>query len=347
MQPALPALSEPALPQPARSLRRGGRWWGRLGLATLDLALVGLALYALLRLALGNDWWVLRAGGTFAHWGLLPALLLVPLPFLRRRWALAPVALFSAVAYLSWFGGLWLPKNPGLPAEAPALTVMTFNIASYRSDPERLVAAIRTADADVVAMQEVSQGHAAELDRHLAERYPHRVFLPDPLNTVTGKALLSRYPITRTETFVVPWNPSLSLEAWLDVEGQPLQLLNIHPPPPLINAQGELFGHHFTTETILAEALARLDPDVPSIIACDCNLTDQHPPYALLEAAGLRDAWRQNGWGFGNSFPAGWPLIRIDYLWADSLVRLGAVQVLDGGSSDHRPVRAEVALLGG
>jgi endonuclease/exonuclease/phosphatase family metal-dependent hydrolase len=111
--------------------------------------------------------------------------------------------------------------------------------------------------------------------------------------------------------------------------------------------------------TIAAFAAAH---PIPLIVLGDFNAGDLSSAYGIVTRT-LRDAWREAGWGAGNTFPgadspgssrrivAGIPapmwLVRIDYVFHSDHWR--AVSAWIGpwdGFSDHRPVAARLALRG-
>ncbi len=57
----------------------------------------------------------------------------------------------------------------------------------------RLIAAIRAQDADIVALQELSQPMADAIQQQLAAEYPYQVLMPAELDD--GQGILSRYPL--------------------------------------------------------------------------------------------------------------------------------------------------------
>jgi endonuclease/exonuclease/phosphatase family metal-dependent hydrolase len=85
---------------------------------------------------------------------------------------------------------------------------------------------------------------------------------------------------------------------------------------------------------------------MPFVIAGDTNL----PPGSAIARrrfAGLHDAFADVGNGFGFTFPAKRPWMRIDRFLAASGVRFLAIRTEPLGPSDHRAVEAEIELEGG
>jgi endonuclease/exonuclease/phosphatase (EEP) superfamily protein YafD len=83
-----------------------------------------------------------------------------------------------------------------------------------------------------------------------------------------------------------------------------------------------------------------------ALIGGDFNATENMDLCQALHDAGLRDAFRQAGAGFGLTFPVfgryrGLPLppfVRIDYVWHSAAYVSRAAQVLPDAGSDHLPL---------
>lgn len=321
-------------------------------LAACDVYTLPLIVYLTLRVLSGNRLWPVALASVFIHWLLLPAIPFLILMLLSRRWWRAALAGVNAVAFLWLFGGLFLPDlSPppacsGPPDECLTLTVMTYNINDGNATPDRLIPLLRESGADIIALQEVSREQAAALEGALLEEYPYRVLYG---YGIPGIGLLSRYPILDHELFDLVRGAFPYLEARLSVEGRTLRLINAHPPPPGVSLTLSLAyaSQGIVDMPPLAE---RATSDGPTILAGDFNATDQSDDYAILAAAGLEDAHRTAGRGFGLTFPNGRRyrslplprLVRIDYIWVTEEFRPRRAWVGADAGSDHRPVLAEL-----
>ena len=78
------------------------------------------------------------------------------------------------------------------PSESPGFTVMTSNVGNGRAHPDDLIPALLDANADLIAIQELSDGQADAITSRLEGEYPHQAVFPGGF---AGKALLSRFPI--------------------------------------------------------------------------------------------------------------------------------------------------------
>ncbi|HBY98414.1 MAG TPA: hypothetical protein DEP84_31485, partial [Chloroflexi bacterium] len=262
------------------------------------------------------------------------------------------------------WGGLFLPRSPVPPAAAAdstaRLRVMSLNSLITNQNYDAIVAAILTADPDIVAVQELSTGQAAAISARLGERYPYQALHPgvDP----RGIGLWSRYPLTEIETYDeglwTNWAQHVVVEAF----GKRIHLFNAHAwPMALIDPSQIMSSSALRQEQTrqLATTLARIPPVEPFVVAADLNLVPLHRGYRFL-AHVARDTWVEAGWGFGFTWPnqsgaadgqarssikaarAPPPLIRIDYLWHSATLRPLFIRVLpDDTGSDHYGLLAE------
>ncbi|MCP4539011.1 MAG: hypothetical protein GY832_17890 [Chloroflexi bacterium] len=250
--------------------------------------------------------------------------------------------------FLWLFGSLFLPPLVS-SSGSETLTVMTYNVADGLVSPNSLVAVIRGSDADIVALEELGEEQATAISQNLRDVYPYQELYG---HGIPGKGLLSRYPILDSELFYLQAQrlPYLRVVVIVDEvqaksEAVELTVIVAHPPPPNVGVRG-YDEHPFAASEIISVAQMAREGE-PSILMGDFNLVDQNDNYGLLKEAGLRDAFRVAGWGFGATWPARnleplWPMIRIDYVWYTSQFHATRAWVGPDAGSDHLPVLAEL-----
>jgi vancomycin resistance protein VanJ len=321
--------------------------------------------WAILRACFGTRWWLLFLVSTFAEYLFLPLPLILAIAlFTRRRetWVGFGAALALGV-YL--YGGLFLPSPAG-GAGGATLTVMSYNMRGMSWGPQAVVAAIRTADADLVALQELNPSAAEAIGHELVGEYPYQVL--DPQAGVTGMGAISRYPLRSTgETMAGEWIGTPQVLA-LDFDGKGVTVLHFHAFATNFAGQGLLSAPSTIEQTVRGrEQQARAIVDFvaahpgPLVALGDFNTADQSTAYGLVTDV-LTDSWREAGWGFGHTFPGGtqpdgsrvtragvplpmW-LVRIDYVfhsehWRAVSARIGPWDRI----SDHLPVVAELTWV--
>jgi endonuclease/exonuclease/phosphatase family metal-dependent hydrolase len=70
--------------------------------------------------------------------------------------------------------------------------VLTYNVGNGRANPVRLVDMLKSSGADIVALQELNELQALEIEKKLQSCFPFRAMFPGGF---AGKAILSHFPI--------------------------------------------------------------------------------------------------------------------------------------------------------
>ncbi len=324
----------------------------RIGMNTY-IALVGgyglnTTLYLLLRAIIGERWNIIGLFNSYFHLLILPAVILLPLSLLlRRRWLVIELAA-PFFFFISTYGGQFLPHSINVPAEAPSLHLLSFNINKDNKQVDQMIRIIRESNADVVTIQELSPWLAQAADEQLAQLYPYRALHPQ--EDFSGQGVLSRYPLSNDEF----WQINLGHQrVQFDWNGQNITLFNVHPIHPL---RGLHFDGQARAEEI-NDVLRRAETVTdPLLIVGDFNMTNLSDDYGRVTDR-YADTYEQIGWGMGFGFPNFAvafhirfvpPLARIDYIFHDAHFQPIEIHVgNDSGGSDHFPVYATLALVNG
>ena len=316
--------------------------------------------WAILHVLFGDRWWWLFLPNSFAVYFFfpLPAILVIALLARRRETWLGFGVALALGAYL--FGGLFLLKFHPARASDPTLTVMTYNLLGFNENREGIVAALRTSNADVIALQELNPPVAESIQRDLVREYPYQAL--DPQFGVVGLGVVSRYPLHPTDQNLPDANWVGTPQVLdLDWNGTTVMLLHFHPFPTNLNGAANMEWSVRTREQqarVVADFVAA-HPG-PLIAPVDFNANDQSRAYAIVTPV-LVDSWREAGWGLGHTFPgaasygssrpsiAGIPvpmwMARIDYVFHSRHWRATSAWIGPwDGVSDHRPVVAQLVL---
>jgi len=283
--------------------------------------------------------------GTFNVYLFAAALpLALGLILLRTRTAVATLILLAVLFLLA--NPILPPVSAVLPAKSGGvpISMMTFNLGGGFTPSEPLAQTIAAAQADIVAVQELTTQSTAVLTAELATTYPYRIL--DPAIGSTG--LLSKLPIVSYE-WLRPPNARPFLHVVVDQAGANFHVFAIHFQTPGILWWERLSLPRGLVETGLEAEVAYLLPQVaaitePVVVLGDFNMSDQSRAYSAM-TADLQDSFRQAGIGLGRTFPnnirvAGvgipFPLVRIDYVFhSPHLATTSArVQCIEG-QSDH------------
>ena len=312
----------------------------------------------------------LLTGDQFVFMGFLTNIavyLFIPVPivaltavFTRRKDLMAGTVLGLAV-FLWFWGALFVPRLNVPQSDNPSqtLTVMTYNVLGLHDFAEPIIDVIREVDADIVCLQEVNPRLAAALQDALIDVYPFQI--ADPQEDYDGMATISKYPLQLTgEQFPSRWMGVPQIMA-LDFQGQPITLVNFHTHPYTFRS-GEAFRYFNNRRHAQAQILANFAEEIetPLILAGDANDTSLSETYKIITHSPLKDAWREAGFGLGNTFPGSdipgssrrvGPLIlpqwmtRIDHIFVSPHWEIISANVAPfDGISDHRGVVAELVL---
>ena len=318
--------------------------WKR-GLALAALALL-LGLLMLLHAQIPNE----GAGNlgslteTILPWlGLfMPALLAGAL--LRRSAAAVAALLLPAMVWLHLFGGVLSDKSrPG-----GFLTVASENVNAGNPDPARTARDLAASGADVLALVELTPQATGTYERELAKAYPYRT-----LQGTVG--LWSRLPLSDTQPIdIMDYGPladtrpdgaamvsDRALRTTVATGHGPLTVYVAHLGSVRVNPMA---GFWTASRNIGVQALGQAiaaDPSKRLVLLGDLNGTMGDRAFAGLTAQ-LHSAQDMAGNGFGFTWPAFFPVLRIDQILVKG-VEPDSCWVRPANGSDHRPVEARIS----
>lgn len=315
--------------------------------------IISLLSWAALRVTLDDRFWWLFLINSFVPYYflfLIPALVLVFVFRHKLTWVglLVGSGLWAVV-----YGHLFLPQFTVQDKSEQALSVMTYNVMGLNVDSESVFSTIRSSDADLVMLQELNSSMSASIQTGLAESYPYQLL--EPRGGPDGMGIISRYPFEPSgEPLQGVWVGTPQVIT-LDFSGTSVMVLNVHT---FASIEPGSFVWTIDGREEQARILANYveQHSAPIIVGADFNATDQHDAYDIVTVQ-LKDAWREAGWGFGHTFPAGMPysqatgipipswIVRIDYLFhSEHWEAISAETGPWDGTSDHRPVIATLRL---
>ncbi|AUH43560.1 hypothetical protein CXR04_28330 [Streptomyces sp. CMB-StM0423] len=315
----------PPLRRAARALRRPAPWRRGLVLAALAL-LLGLLMALHARIPSG----IMNLGSfteTFLPWfGLFVLPLLAAA--LWRRSASAVVALVLPVTvWLSLFGGLLTDKSrPGSD-----LTVAGHNVGAANPDPVGTARDLAASGADLLALQELTDTARPVYEAELAKTYPY--------HTTSGTVgLWSKLPLSDTRPVDIAMYPSRALRTTVATERGPLAVYVAHLGSVRVNPRA---GMSTAQRDAGAEALAAAvaaEPAERVVVLGDLNGTVDDRAFDGLTGQ-MSSVQEEAGNGFGFSWPAGFPVARIDQILVRGMEPRSA-WLLPATGSDHLPVAA-------
>lgn len=242
----------------------------------------------------------------------------------------APLALASVAAllvlWLTLFATTLWPKSSG----SGDLRVITHNVSALNTSTQQTAEALLDADADLIAIEEIEDDARAILEDTFAPDYPH---VADG-GTV---GLWSKYPILSSERLDLGLSWPRALRALVDTEQGQVAVYVVHLASVRVGVVGFESAQRDTAIGLLAEQVAD-DPVRQVLVMGDLNGSSYDRALTpLLDQ--VRSAQRIAGRGFGFTWPARFPMARIDQILVRGLQPRSA-WVLDRTGSDHRPVGA-------
>lgn len=314
-----------------------------------------------------RTWWLFLLN-SLAFYLFLPLPLVALTVVVTRRQELWFILATGLLLWLYLYGGLFIrPTLTRAVSADQVLTVMTYNMLQHSPVPEPTVAAIRSANADVVALQELNSSVAAALTHELQDVYPYQLLMPSDEDT-SGMGVISRYPLHDTKiTLPGEWIGAPQVLE-LTFGERSVVLLNIHVRSTSLGYGGNIRIDPTQIEASIREREAQVqaittlvqDQQAPVLVLGDLNTSELSHAYQLISRE-LTDVWRAVGYGLGHTFPGAdtpgtsrpqiagiripqW-LVRIDYIFAsEEWQPLTATLGQWDGVSDHRPVVARLYL---
>lgn len=329
-----------------RTIRIGSRpepWRRGLVLAALAL-LLGLLmlLHAQIPNRIGN---LGSLAETCLPWfGLFVPVLLAGA--LWRRSASAVVALLLPVmVWLNLFGGLLSDKSHS----GGDLTVAGHNVGADNPDPVGTARDLAASGADVLALEELTEQARGTYEKELAKAYPY--------HTVQGTVgLWSRLPLSDTQPVDVKMDQgplaatksadvkmayNRALRTTVATDQGPLAVYVAHMGSVRVNPRAGFWtDSRDRNAQALGDAVAA-ERNERVVLLGDLNGTMDDRAFDGITAQ-LHSAQDAAGDGFGFSWPAKFPVARIDQILTRG-VEPKSSWVLPATGSDHLPVAARIS----
>jgi vancomycin resistance protein VanJ len=303
-----------------------GEWWRR-GWAVAAIAVLAMVLLRFHSHVpnVGNLGSLLE---TFLPWLGLSVLPLGVVALVRRApIALVAVAGLTALWLLMFATTVW-PKG----ASGGDLRVLTHNVSSDNTSTQKTAEALLDVNADLIALEEVTGTNDAILRKAFAESYPH-------VAVVSTVGLWSRYPINSAEPLDLGLSWARALRAVVETDHGDVSVYVVHLASVRVGILGFSSSQRDIAIGLLADEV-EADPVRQVIVMGDFNGSSYDRALSpLLDQ--VRSAQRLAGRGFGFSWPAQFPMARIDQILVRGLEPRRA-WVMARTGSDHRPVVANL-----
>jgi endonuclease/exonuclease/phosphatase family metal-dependent hydrolase len=257
-----------------------------------------------------------------------------------------------AVICSTWVGAGVYQAAPTLnPADS--LTVMTYNIhQGYNTDgrinPWQILDPIEAVAPDILALQESDMNRITSTSADIVQWLAHTLdmytyFGPETKNHIYGVAILSKFPLSNTETYYLTSIDDQRVLVRADIQwnNQPVSIYAVHMG---------LSEKDRTTQTAEVLEILAKNPN-PKILMGDLNSvpgSEQMDAFFTVFA----DAWTSSG--YAPTDPLGYtsdslePQKHIDYILVSCEFSVKTCEVIRNAyGSDHLPVWAEVVSSNG
>jgi endonuclease/exonuclease/phosphatase (EEP) superfamily protein YafD len=309
-------------------------WLKTIGWWLLNILFI-LAAVGTLAGFLGQLWWVLDAATHFRVQYLVVLLLCAVLFFLTKH--IKRTVLSSLLCLLNL--ALIVPFYLGAPAavDMPSYRLAMANIEYVNEDVEAVQTFIRSADADILILEEFTPTWEENL-ADLKTEYPY--FETRPRVDAWGIALFSRIPYEVVEVDDPGPRTYPTIYAHYDLDGMPVTVIGTHPAHP-IGAEN-VRARDLQLAPLVEFAGQRTEP----VLMCgDFNTTFWSVNFStFLSDADLRNA--AQGFGFQPTWPTSFPLILtpFDHCLVSEEIRVHNFETGPNTGSDHYPILIDFSI---
>ncbi|WP_329133673.1 endonuclease/exonuclease/phosphatase family protein [Streptomyces sp. NBC_00670] len=271
---------------------------------------------------------------TFLPWlgVLVPVLLVLALV---RRSATALIALLVPVlVWTDLFGGLLSDKT----AEGGGdLTVATHNVNASNADPSGTARSIAAAGADVLALQELKASAVPTYENLLEPTYKYHA-------VVGTVGLWSKYPMSGVKAVDIRLGWKRAMRATIATPEGRLAVYVAHLPSVRVKLRaGFTARERDRSADALGDAIAH-EKQSRIVLLADANGTMNDRALTAVTSQ-MRSTQGAVGSGFGFSWPASFPMARIDQIMVKGVKPVSSWTLPETGS-DHLPIAASVELTG-
>jgi vancomycin resistance protein VanJ len=310
---------------------RGDRGIWRRGLI-LGAFAVMLALVMLLHARIPN-----RIGNlgslteTFLPWLGVFVPVLLALAFVRKSATALIAVLLPTIVWLNLFGGLLTDKTGG----GGDLTVATHNVNADNPDPSGTARDVAASGADVLALEELTASAVPVYEQALASTYRY--------HSVQGTVgLWSKYPLSDARPVDIKLGWTRAMRATVTAPAGQVAVYVAHLPSVRVKLEaGFTARQRDKSADALGEAIA--DESLKRVVLLgDLNGTMNDRALNAVTAQ-MRSTQGAAGSGFGFSWPASFPMARIDQIMVKGIEPVTSWTLPETGS-DHLPIAARVRL---
>ncbi|MET8980441.1 endonuclease/exonuclease/phosphatase family protein [Streptomyces sp. NPDC004539] len=268
---------------------------------------------------------------TFLPWIAVFVPVLLVLALVRRSATALIATLLPVAVWLNLFGGLVLDRS----GTGGDLTVATHNVNADNADPAGTARDVAASGADVLALEELKSSAVSTYEKALSPTYRY--------HAVEGTVgLWSKYPISAVSAVDIKLGWTRAMRATVKTPEGEIAVFVAHLPSVRVKLEaGFTARQRDKSADALGEAIA--DERLPrKILLGDLNGTMNDRSLNAVTSQ-MRSTQGAAGSGFGFSWPASFPMARIDQIMVQGVEPVSSWTLPETGS-DHLPVAARVDL---
>jgi vancomycin resistance protein VanJ len=269
---------------------------------------------------------------TFLPWlGVFIPVILIAAALRRSAIALIAV-LLPLVVWLNLFGGLLFGDKAGTGGN---LTVATHNVNADNPDPQGTAEKLAASGADVLALEELAAGQVSTYEQALAGTYKY--------HSVQGTVgLWSKYPMTDSAAVDIRLGWIRAMRSTVTTPEGQVAVYVAHMPSVRVKLHaGFTANQRDDSADALGEAIVR-EPVRKVVLLGDLNGTMNDRSLNAVTSQ-MRSTQGAAGDGFGFSWPAAFPMARIDQIMVRGVEPVSS-WTLPRTNSDHLPIAARVEI---
>lgn len=289
----------------------------------------------------------------------------------RKAWGVSALLLIILLPSIIWIGRYF--QFNGHPADGSRgdLKVLSYNVGLFangqgeyaglpREDlSDKVSAYLAESDADVICLQEFHMPSSVSVSAYLKHHFPsytHEYYVYTGANGRFGNVILTRFPVLGKGHIDFEGSTNMAIYTDLDVRGTKIRVYNCHFESynislshlvSTIRKDGavEESGRKFRRSVRVRprqvdEVMANIDACREQILVVgDFNDNPLSYTYHRL-IRDRKDAFIEVGKGFGATYSAFWPMLRIDYILYPSVLEARWYKREDVKYSDHYPISA-------
>lgn len=351
-----------------KGYRKRRSLFSRLTFGTFSLLVAGLLVMSYLSVLVNP-----AKGWFFTIFGLLylPLLVLALLFFIwallrRSRWVgLLLLVLLPSLLVAGRFVQL---RKPQVEPSSESVKLVSYNLGLFahgtKVAPDRnaltdsLLRYLVKTDADILCLQEFYLPNGQDV-KHFFQRYfpgyHIEYYVLTGAKGAAGNVTLSRFPMSARGKISFEHSTNMAICTDLDIRGEKIRVYNCHfesynislphlvqsfseNDSPVEEASGKMRRAASARPLQVDQVLRDIEAS-PSLCLVAGDFNDNPLSYTYMRLKrGRKDAFREAGEGFGATYSALWPLLRIDYVLYPDVFKAISYEVERVPYSDHYPV---------